>query len=67
MYRTCLPLRENPSHESITCPSSERVTTCQGMNLEMLPISNVASSNFQFQSTYAKATADKLELATFSE
>ena len=35
MYRTCLPLRENPSHESITRPSSERVTICQGMNLPL--------------------------------
>jgi len=32
----------------------------------MLPISNVAISNAQFQSTYAKATADKLELATLA-
>jgi hypothetical protein len=29
----------------------------------MLPISNVAIPNAQFQSTYAKATAYKLELA----
>ena len=66
MYRTCLPLRENPSHESITCPSSESVTTCQGMNLEMLPISNVASSNFQFQLATLE-TGNFSTLATFSE
>ena len=40
--------------ESAIRPSSERVTTCLGMNLEMLPISNVAISNVQFQlATYS--------------
>ncbi len=34
--------------------------------LRMLPISNVAIPNVQFQSIYAKATADKLELATLA-
>ena len=33
IHRTCLPLRVNLSHESIIRPSSERVTTCHGMNL----------------------------------
>ena len=33
--RTFLPLRENISHESIIRPSSESVTTCQGMNLPL--------------------------------
>jgi hypothetical protein len=32
----------------------------------MLPISNVANANVQFQSTYTKATTDKLELATLA-
>ena len=45
-------------YTNIVCirPSSEIVTTCHGMNLEMLPISIVAIPNFQFQ----------LELATLA-
>ena len=31
--RICLPLHKDISHKSIIRPSSERVTTCQGMNL----------------------------------
>ena len=54
-------------HESIIRPSSEIVTTCHGMNLGMLPISNVAIPNVQFQLELATlATGNISTLATFS-
>ena len=64
--RICLPLHKDISHKSIIRPSSEIVTTCQGMNLGMLPISNVAIPNVQFQLAILE-TGNFSTLATFSE